>query len=318
MLCRPFAGVGVGCRATGGPAAAPSQHCACAALGSAGHGACMAPHIERTHRSCIARLPHALGKLGRAVARSVSRVALYHQVRLQERHAECASLHGRDEPSGLVSLVREELEEEPPDLGRGGVAHVVDHVDAAGADERRVEAFDVIGGHEEKTLLSRGDAVESIEKTGEGDKRGAPVARVPVFEEGRVDVFQQDEGGGRRVGEGVGEAVIGQAWLGKVEHANVVADASRECRNERGFARAGSPVEQVASAVRDASGDVPRLRLHELSDVAHDVFGDPIVEHHRREGAAAAGRAEGPPLGPPIGVDGGGLLLLRASVRLSL
>ena len=56
--------------------------------------------------------------------------------------------------------------------------------------------------------------------------------------EGRVDVFEEDDGALGRVGEEVVELVVGEAPLGKVQHADVVLERAGERLDEGRLARA--------------------------------------------------------------------------------
>ena len=89
-----------------------------------------------------------------------------------------------------------------------------------------------------------------------GSARGAAVGRLSL-NKGGVDVLEEDERLRRHRREGVREAVVGQARVGEVEDADVVADLARDGRNEGGLAAARDAVQQVASPVGDTAVDVP-------------------------------------------------------------
>lgn len=85
---------------------------------------------------------------------------------------------------GEVRLVRVEARKELGSLVGRRVVDQLFQVDAAGADQGRVELFQVVRREEEDALRGgRGDAVEGVEKTREGD-----VAVEPARENGESAV----------------------------------------------------------------------------------------------------------------------------------
>ena len=142
-----------------------------------------------------------------------------------------------------------------------------------------------------------------------GSARGAAVGRLPL-NKGGVDVLEEDERLRRHRREGVREAVVRQARVGEVEDADVVADLARDGGDKGRLAAARLAVHEVAASIRDAAVGVPLRAVEELLHVCVDVLGDALVQHHRMQRTAAARRAEGAPLGAPVGVDDRRRLLL--------
>ncbi|HNM50769.1 MAG TPA: hypothetical protein PKN86_13730, partial [Candidatus Obscuribacter sp.] len=88
-----------------------------------------------------------------------------------------------------------------------------------------------------------------------------------ALEEG-VHVLDEDHGAARDARQQVADLLVGHVGRGEREHADVEGELGGQRRHERGLARAGRAVEEVAAAPRDAERLIARAAGEEaLQDI---------------------------------------------------
>ena len=198
----------------------------------------------------------------------------------------------------------------------GGVADVLDVVDAPWADERRVEALDVVGGHKQEAVFGRGNAVEGVEEAGKGDVVvHVDLARGDICKRS-INVLQQHNALLGDLGERVGQPVVGHPAVVEVENADPVVELSSKGSDKRTLPAPRRAVQEIPPPVGDAPVEVPPGRGEKLVDIVQKRRCHPVVKHHRVERAPAPGVPKGTPLGAPRSVHNRPPLVLLGRQRL--
>jgi hypothetical protein len=139
----------------------------------------MTGELHRADRSCMT---HGRGRI----------MPAQHQVILQRRHAVASVLDALRKFRCEFGVPWEKTPEKPRGLVAGRILEPELDIGAAGADQRRIEPIEVVGGHHDQPAFRGGDAVDRFEQAREPQSAHPSIGPLP-FDEGTVDVLQKDD-----------------------------------------------------------------------------------------------------------------------------
>mmetsp|Transcript_20154 Transcript_20154/g.34985 ORF Transcript_20154/g.34985 Transcript_20154/m.34985 type:complete len:392 (+) Transcript_20154:1087-2262(+) len=160
--------------------------------------------------------PAGLQQVAGLVHTPLRRVGALEEITLQRCHGQFIGWQARSKLSGQRCFAGIKTQKHTFHLVFGGEFQLQLHVAAARADQRRIEAFNVICRHEQQSSFLGSHTVEGVQQATEGHAGAAATFVVAVFGRGgalhedSIHILENDDAVVRRVAQVFSNSVIGE------------------------------------------------------------------------------------------------------------